>query len=106
MVTSLSCDCPSRQYYSILRVILILLRNLGPNRNSNTNSNVQPSGGQRQQSNERGGAAEETAMTATATAAETGMVPCYGGGGGDVGGGGGPWCGEFFKVECLAIFVR
>jgi hypothetical protein len=43
MVTSLSCDCPSRQYYSVLRVILILLRNLGPNRNSNTNSNVQPS---------------------------------------------------------------
>jgi hypothetical protein len=39
MVTSLSCDCPSRQYYS---VILILLRNLGPNHNSNTNSNVQP----------------------------------------------------------------
>jgi hypothetical protein len=42
MVTSLSCDCPSRQYYSVLRVILILLCNLGPNRNSNTNSNVQP----------------------------------------------------------------
>ncbi len=43
MVTSLSCDCPSQQYYSVLRVKLILLCNLGPKRNSNTNSNVQPS---------------------------------------------------------------
>jgi hypothetical protein len=46
MVMSLSCDCPSRQYYSILHVILKLLCNLGPNCNSNTNSNVQPSKGQ------------------------------------------------------------
>ncbi len=44
MVTSLSCDCLSWQYYSVLRVILKLLHNLRPNRNSNTNSNVQPSG--------------------------------------------------------------
>ncbi len=43
MVTSLSCDCPSRQYYSVLRIILVLLRNLRPNHNSNTSSNVQHS---------------------------------------------------------------
>ncbi len=43
MVTSLSCDCPSWQYYSVLRIILILLHNFGPNHNSNTNSIVQPS---------------------------------------------------------------
>ncbi len=56
-------------------------------------------------------------MTAMATAMENARVPCYGGGGSNVGGGGGggerkhrrkqpPWCGEFLKVECRAIFER
>jgi hypothetical protein len=45
--------------------------------------------GHRQQSTERGGAAEEMTMTVMVTATETARVPCYGGGGGNVGGGGG-----------------
>ncbi len=57
------------------------------------NSGDSNGGGHRQQSTERGATAEEMTMTATGTARETAMVPCYGGGGGNV-------------VEYCAIFAR